>query len=302
MAARAISSATISFGLVSIPVKLYTATASQQVRFNMLHPDTSSRVKQQYIVPGTGEVVERKALVKGYEYSKGQYVVFTDEELQKLEAERSQSLDILEFVPLDTVDLIQVEKTYYLGPDKGGDKAYHLLSESMEATGKVAVGRWAAKGKEQLVLVRPYKQGLLLHQLFYANEVRAFEEVETGATFDFKDVEKDLARKLIDELTSNRFDPEKYRDEYADRVLAAVETKVAGKEIQVAHEVPKAQIIDLFEALKQSLEQAQGAPAPATDTSSTKDAAGTDTESELKARPPEKARRRKSTEKKKTGS
>ncbi|MEO8183418.1 MAG: Ku protein, partial [Deltaproteobacteria bacterium] len=186
MPARALSSATISFGLVAIPVKLFTATSSQQVSFNMLEPQTKSRVQQQYILPATGEVVNLGTLVKGYEYAKGQYVVFDDAELKALEAERSNSIDIVEFVPLSSVDLLSVEKSYYLGPDKGGDKAYHLLTEAMTHTKKVAVGRWAARGKEQLVLIRPYKTGLILHQMFYANEVRAFDEVDTGATFDFK--------------------------------------------------------------------------------------------------------------------
>src|SRR5688572_8383048 len=258
MPARAISSATISFGLVAIPVKLYTATSSQQVHFNMLHPETKTRVQQQYITPATGEVVERGSLVKGYEYARGQYVVFTDEELKALEAERSNSVDIVEFVPLSSVDLLSVEKTYYLGPDKGGDKAYQLLTESMKRTQKVAVGRWAARGKEQLVLLRPYKTGLLLHQMFYANEVRAFEEVDTGATFEFKEIELSLAEKLISELSVDAFKPDRYKDEYAERVLAAVDQKVKGEQIHVAPEVPRAQVIDLFEALKQSLEQAQG--------------------------------------------
>lgn len=306
MPARAISSATISFGLVSIPVKLFTATSPQQARFNMLHDDSKSRVKQQYIVPNTGEVVDRKSLVKGYEYAKGQYVVFTDEELKALEAKRSNSLDIVEFVPIQTVDLIQVEKTYYLGPDKGGDKAYRLLAESMRATDKVAVGRWAAKGKEQLVIVRPYKDGLLLHQMYYANEVRAFDEVETGATFEFSDVERELARKLIQELSVERFQPEKYSDAYAERVQAAVEQKVSGQQVVVAQELPKAQIIDLFEALKQSLSQAQGSGEPALEAAATgtdspkADAPSTDG---LTARPVKKAQaRKKSASKKKTGS
>jgi DNA end-binding protein Ku len=257
MPARAISSATISFGLVAIPVKLFTATSSQQVHFNMLHPETKTRVQQQYITPATGEVVNRSSLVKGYEYARGQYVVFTEEELKSLEAERSNSIDIVEFVPLSSVDLLQVEKTYYLGPDKGGDKAYRLLTESMQHTNKVAVGRWAARGKEQLVLLRPYKTGLVLHQMFYANEVRSFEEVDTGATFQFKDIELNLAEKLIAELSVDSFQPERYKDEYATRVLAAVDQKVAGEQVHVAQEVPRAQVIDLFEALKQSLENAQ---------------------------------------------
>jgi DNA end-binding protein Ku len=308
MPARAIASATISFGLVSIPVKLYTATSSEQVRFNMLHPETKSRVKQQYIDASTGEVVDRNVLVKGYEYGRDQYVIFTEDELKALETERSSSLDIVEFVPLESVDLLQVEKTYYLGPDKGGDKAYRLLTDSMVNTKKVAVGRWSARGKEQLVVVRPYKDGLLLHQMFYANEVRAFDEIDTGATFEFKPVERSLAEKLIDELSVDAFHPERYKDEYAERVLAAVEKKVAGEQIHVAQEAPKAQIIDLFEALKKSLNQVQGksdddagepaaTEAPAAEQATGKRAANSD-EEEVKPRPvkkavPRKARSRK---------
>ncbi|MET0409689.1 MAG: Ku protein [Polyangiaceae bacterium] len=260
MPARSVASATISFGLVSIPVKLFTATSSEQVRFNMLHPETKSRVKQQYLDASTGEVVDRNALVKGYEYGKDQYVIFTEEELKALEAERSSSLDIVEFVPLDSVDLLSVEKSYYLGPDKGGDKAYRLLRESMLRTAKVAVGRWAARGKEQLVVVRPYKDGLILHQMFYANEVRAFDEIDTGATIEFKPIEHELAERLIEQLSSDAFHPENYKDEYAARVEAAVQNKVLGEQVHVAQEAPKAQIIDLFEALKRSLSEAQSTP------------------------------------------
>jgi DNA end-binding protein Ku len=287
MAARAIASGTISFGLVSIPVKLFTATAAQQAHFNMLHEGTKGRVKQQYILPSTGEVVDRKQLVKGYEYSRGQFVVFSEDELKAVESKRSSTFDIVEFVPLDTVDLLQVEKSYYMGPDKGGDKAYKLLAESMRASGKVAVGRWAARGKDQLVLIRPYKDGLLLHQMFYANEVRAFEDVETGATFEFSELERELARKLIAELSVERFSPEKYRDEYTERLQAAVDKKVSGQEVHVAQEVPRAQIFDLFDALKQSLNQIQNKSA----------------DEEVKPRPVEKARKRGAADvEKKTGS
>jgi DNA end-binding protein Ku len=297
MAARAISSGTISFGLVSIPVKLFTATSAQQARFNMLHEGTKSRVKQQYIVPNTGEVVERKQLVKGYEYARGQYVIFSDQELKALEAKRSSSLDIVEFVPLESVDLIHVEKTYYLGPDKGGDKAYRLLAESMRDSKRVAVGRWAAKGKEQLVVIRPYRDGLMLHQMFYANEVRAFDEVDTGAIVEFSDTEQQLARMLIEQLSVPAFQPEKYKDEFADRVQAAVDQKVAGEEVHVAHEVPRAQIIDLFEALKQSLSDAQaGSAEKATGTESPKAEAPTD--DAVKLRPVGKAKPRKTAGKK----
>jgi DNA end-binding protein Ku len=261
MAARAIASGTISFGLVAIPIKLYTAASSDQVRFNMLHEKCGGRIKQQWFCPVDEEVVERQATVKGYEYARGQFVRFSDEELKQLEAERSNSLEIVEFVPLSTVDLVQVEKSYYLGPDKGGDKPYLLLSQCMAEQGVVAVGRWAARGKEQLVLIRPYGgEGLILHQLYYANEVRNFSEIDTGAKLGFSSIEKELAKKLIEQLTSDAFQPEKYADQYEQRVRAAVEQKVAGQEITVAPEAPRAQIIDLFEALKRSLAETEMRP------------------------------------------
>ena len=263
MPARAISSGTISFGLVSIPVKLFTAASSEQIRFNMLHKKCGSRIKQQLFCPVDDAIVERDDIVKGYEYSRGQFVQFTDDELKALEAEKSNSIEIVEFVPLASVDFVQVERSYYLGPDKGGDKAYKLLSQAMQNTGKVAVGRWAARGKEQLVLIRPYGDGgLIFHQLYYADEVRAFDEIDTGATFKFSAVEQDLAEKLIDQLSADVFRPDQYSDSYRDRVQAAVDQKVAGQEITLAPEEPKAQIIDLFEALKKSISATKEKPSP----------------------------------------
>jgi DNA end-binding protein Ku len=258
MAARAIASGTISFGLVAIPIKLYTAASSEQVRFNMLHDKCGGRIKQQWFCPVDEEIVERQATVKGYEYARGQFVRFSDEELKQLEAERSNSLEIVEFVPLSTVDFVQVEKSYYLGPDKGGDKPYKLLSQCMAEQGVVAVGRWAARGKEQLVLIRPYGDGgLILHQLYYASEVRSFSEIDTGAMLGFSEIEQELAKKLIAQLTSEKFQPESYQDQYELRVRAAVEQKVAGQEVTIAPEAPRAQIIDLFEALKRSLAETE---------------------------------------------
>jgi len=257
VAPRATSSGTVSFGLVSIPVKLYTAASSEQVSFNMLHKSCGTRVKMQFVCPTDNQVVERSDTVKGYEHARGQYVLFSDEELKALEAARDNSIEITEFVPLASVDFVQVEKSYYLGPDKGGDKAYRLLSAAMRGKDRVAVGRWSARGKEQLVLVRPYgEDGLILHQLYYANEVRAFNEIDTGAKLDFSEKELDLADRLIDQLTSEGFEADKYKDSFSEKVLAAVEQKVQGEEITVAPEAPKAQIIDLFEALKRSLETA----------------------------------------------
>jgi DNA end-binding protein Ku len=261
MPSRAIASGTVSFGLVSIPVKLFTAASSEQVSFNMLHKKCGGRVKQQYICPtDNNEVVDRKDMVKGYEHARGQYVLFTEEELKAFEAERSNAIEITEFVPLASVDFVHVEKSYYLGADKGGDKAYRLLSQAMTNKKVVAVGRWAARGKEQLVVLRPYQDGLILHQLFYANEVRSFEEVDPAAKVTLSDKEQDLAAKLIDQLTSPAFEAAKYHDTFSDKVRAAVEQKAAGQEITVAPEAPKAQIIDLFDALKRTLATAPAPP------------------------------------------
>lgn len=253
MPARSIGSGTISFGLVSIPIKVYTAASPKGVHFNMLHGKCGSRMKQQYVCPIDNEVVERKDMVRGYEHTKDTYVRFTEEELKTLETERTSQLELVEFVPATSVDLVSIEKTYFLGPDKGGDRAYALLSESMERAGRMAVGKFAQRGKENLVLVRPYKKGLVLHEVFYADEVRDFSEVETGGAFEFKPIERDLADMLIKQLAQDTFEPSRFKDEYATRVLAAVDAKVAGNEVTMSEEAPKAQIIDLLEALKRSV-------------------------------------------------
>jgi DNA end-binding protein Ku len=257
MPSRAIASGVISFGLVSIPVKLYTSASSEQVRFNMLDSRHGVRVKQQYYSPADNKVLDKSDIIKGYEYARDQFVTFTEEELKALEADRSNHIEIVEFVPIGTFDFVQIEKTYYLGADKGGDKAYRLLSSAMKQKDRVAVGRWGARGKEQLVLVRPYKEGLILHQLYYSNEVRSFEEADDTAKVSLSDKELDLAERLIDQLSEDQFSPAKYKDDYADRVRAVVDQKVAGKEVVMAAEAPRAQIIDLFEALKRSIADAK---------------------------------------------
>ncbi len=260
MAARSIGSGTISFGLVSIPIKLYTATSAKSVSFNMLHKACGSRLKQQLLCAAENVPVERTDVIKGFEYARDQYVKFTDEELKAMEAARTDQLELLEFVPADTVDFIFIEKTYYLGPDKGGERAYRLLSESLERAGRLAVGRFAQRGKDNLVLVRPYKKGLILHECYYADEVRSFDDVDTGGAFEFKPIELELADKLIQQLDRDKFEPERFRDTWADKVREAVEKKVAGEEVVAPPEAPKAQIIDLLEALKRSVAQVQEAP------------------------------------------
>lgn len=254
MPPHSIGSGTISFGLVSIPIKLYTAASSGGVSFNMLHAKCGNRIKQQHICPVCNEALDRGSLVKGYEFAKGQYVQFTDEELKSLEAEVSRTIDIAEFVPLPRVDPIYFEKTYYLGPDKGGEKAYRLLADAMAKTDRVALAKFVMRGKESLVLVRPAQGGLMLHTMYFADEVRNFGEIGKGESATIKEGELDLALRLIDELSSDEFRPEEYQDDYRLRVLDMVNLKVEGKEITaVATETPRAQVIDLMEALKESL-------------------------------------------------
>jgi len=257
MPARATSSGTLSFGLVSIPFKIYTAASADGVKFHQLHEKCGNRIKYQVYCPTDDEVVERSDLVKGYEYAKGQFVRFDADELKALEEEKTHNLEIIEFVPLDTVDFVFVEKSYYLGPDKGGHKAYRLLGEAMQETGRVALGHYVARGKSHLVVIRPYKNGLMMHQVFYSNEVRDFGDIDLGDDVSFKPAETKMARQLIEQLSTDRFEPDKFRDEFRARVLQAAEEKIAGHEITTTAEAPRAKVIDLFEALKASVEQSQ---------------------------------------------
>jgi DNA end-binding protein Ku len=257
MAARPISSATISFGLVSIPIQLYSSSEnSQKVRFNFLAPD-GARVKQQYVHSKTKDAVPRDQLIKGYQFAKDQYVTFTADELKALEAEATQSIDIVEFVPLDQVERAFIGKTYYLGPDKGGSKAYKLLGQAMQQTGWAALAKYAARGKQYLVLVRPVGDHLVMEQLHYAHEVRDMSEVPAGDG-DVTDAELKLAVQLIEQIASDAFEPGQYNDEVGQRMLGAIEKKIAdGAEIIAPpEEAPVTQVIDLMEALRASVEGA----------------------------------------------
>ncbi len=259
MAARATASGTISFGLVSIPIKVYPATRSKSVGFNMLHQTDRSRLKQQYLCATCGEVVPRSETVRGYEYARGQYVVLSEDELKGLQQKTDQSIEIEEFIPIEKVDPIHFERSYLLGPDKGGHKAYLLLRQAMMSTGKIALGRHSTRGRQQLVLIRPVADGLVLHGLFYADEVRDFGEVEMDRDIELKDAEVKLAEQLIDQLSNPKFEADKYEDTYRQLVHEAIDRKVAGQEV-VAMPVEEArdQIIDLVAALKQSLAEKRG--------------------------------------------
>ncbi len=254
MSARSIASATISFGLVSIPVKVYSSgESSSGVRFNMLHKKCGTRLKQQYICPRDEEVVERSDVVRGYEYSKGQWVLFSDEELKALQEKPTQSVEITEFLPTEKVDPIFFDKAYYLGPDRGGDRAYKLLAEALVESGRSAVAKYAARGKQYLVLVRPMGKALVMQQLRYADEIRPVSEVPLGDAA-VKPAELELALQIIEQAVTEQFKPEEYEDEVRKRMLKAIERKVEGQEITAEpSEEPRAHVIDLMEALKKSL-------------------------------------------------
>lgn len=249
-------SGTISFGLVAIPVKLYTTgDSSAGISFNQVHKKCGTRIQYRYYCPTDDELVERDEIAKGYEFAKGQFVLFDDDELKALNPPATNAVEIVEFVPLEKVDPIFFEKTYYLGPDKGGEKPYRLLAEAMKETGRAALARYAARGKDYLVLLRPFENGLVMQQLRYADEIRAFDEVPIGDA-EIKPAELNLALQLIDQIASDTFRPEEYKDEVRHKVMALIEKKVEGEDIVAApEEAPKAQIIDLMEALKKSLGQ-----------------------------------------------
>src|SRR5688572_6555099 len=254
MPARALSTATISFGLVSIPVKLYSAAESKAaLTFNQIHKKDGARVKQQLISSRTGEVVPREEIVKGYEFAKDQYVLFEAEELKSLEAVATHTIDITEFLKAEQVERRYLDKVYYLGTEKGGARAYRLLAQVLVDTGRVAIGKYAARGKQYLVMVRPMENGLVMEQLHYPDELRAFSEVPIEDA-DVKPAELKLATQLVEQAASDRFKPESYKDEVRERMLALIQRKVEGEDITLAPTAePEHKIIDIMEALKASL-------------------------------------------------
>ena len=263
-APRSIGSLTVSFGLVAIPVKLYSATqaAGGTISFNMLHKTCGSRLKQQYVCIKEDVVVDRDEIVKGYEFAKDQYVAFTPEEIKALEEVGTHAVEISEFVPMDSIDPVYYDKTYYLAPDKGASKPYALLTEALKESKRCAVGRWAARGKAYIVVLRPVEGILAMQQLRFAAEVRPAAEVEVPKT-EVKPAELKLAQQLIDSQQADMFDPTTYVDEVRGRVEAAIQKKVEGQEISISEApVPSTgKVIDLMEALRASLEKTEAARA-----------------------------------------
>jgi len=265
MAARSIASLSLSFGLVSIPVKLYSATeSSATVRFNMLAKD-GSRLKQQYVSEKDQSVVERAEMVKGYEFENDRFVIFSPEELKALQESPSHTIDIVAFIPDKAVDPIFYDKAYFLAPDKRGAKPYNLLMEAMRASGRCALAKWAWKGKQYVVQVRPAEDGIVLQQLLYADEVRSIGDLHVDLV-PVSEAELTLAKQIIEQISADSYDPTEFVDEEKQRILAAVERKIAGKEI-VTHEDHAAtpgggKVLDLMEALRASLGSSQRKGAP----------------------------------------
>jgi DNA end-binding protein Ku len=286
MPARSIASATISFGLVSVPVNLFSSSeSSASISFNMLHSKCGSRLKQQYICAGEGTVVEKDEVTKGYEFSKGQYVRFTSEEIKALDEKATNAIDIAEFVPLAAVDRIYLEKVYFLGAGKGGDRAYRLLVAALADTGRAALGQYSARGKQYLVLLRPMGNMLVMEQLHYAGELKSADEVPLPDVA-LKDAELALARQLIEQASVEEFRPENYHDTVRERVLEAIQQKVEGQDITAAPaEAPQTKIIDLMDALKASLAKR----GTAAEKKPVKTAAATSAEDEAPAKPRKKA-------------
>jgi DNA end-binding protein Ku len=256
MDARPFASGTIAFGLISIPVQMYsTSESAAGIQLNMMHRKCGSRLRQQYVCPVDNEVVGKDDIVRGYEHAKGQYVLFSEEELKAIQPEASNAIEIAEFLPLATVDPVYFEKSWYLGPDKGGDRPYRLLAEAMKETGRAALARYRARGKDQLVLLRSYETGLILQQLRYADELRSFSEVPVGDAAEVKASELDLAVQLIAQGATEEFHPEAYEDSQRRRLRELVDRKVGGEEIVAvaSKEAPQGEIIDLMSALKASL-------------------------------------------------
>jgi DNA end-binding protein Ku len=252
----------ISFGLVSVPVRLYAAAREQHVSFNQIHEPCGSRIKQQTVCPVCERVVERNELVKGYQVDRDSYVLVSGEELKTLEADSSEAMEIAQFVSLNEVDPIYFEASYYSAPEDPGKRAYGLLLQAMEKLNVAAIAKVTLHQREQIVLMRPYHQGIVLHTLYFPAEVREIAEYGKTETTNLQKPEMDLAEQFIRQLTA-QFEPEQYKDEYQQRVLDLIETKRAGQVVAGQPHKPKlAPVIDLMEALKKSIAERGATAAP----------------------------------------
>jgi DNA end-binding protein Ku len=251
----------LTFGLISIPVRMFAAARGERISFNQLHKVCHSRLRQPLFCPVCNRNVERSEIVKGYEYEKDQYVLFSDEELDKIEPASAHVMEILEFVKLDEMDPLYFDSSYYVSPEDAGVKAYQLLMKAMEESGYGAIAKLTMHQREHIVIIRPGSRGMTLHTMFYSNEIRAAEAVPTDKG-ELKDQEKKLAEQLIQSLAAS-WQPDKYRDQYQENLRGMIEAKLKGQEVTEVAQPHMAPVIDLMEALKKSLAEKRSAPPPA---------------------------------------
>jgi DNA end-binding protein Ku len=249
----------LTFGLISMPVRMFAAARGERISFNQLHNVCHSRLKQPLFCPVCNRNVERSEIVKGYEYEKDQYVLFSEEEIDKIEPPSAHVMEILEFVKLDEMDPLYFDASYYLAPEDAGLKAYQLLMKAMQESGYGAIAKLTMHQREHIVIIRPGDKIMTLHTMFYANEIRAAETVPTDKV-EIRDQEKKLAQQLIQSLAAP-FEPQKYRDQFQDNVRALIDAKLQGKEVTEVAQPHMAPVIDLMEALKKSLAEKPAAAA-----------------------------------------
>ena len=255
----------LTFGLISIPMRMSTAARGERISFNQLHKECHSRLKQPLFCPVCNRNVERSEIVKGYEHEKDQYVLFSEEELDKIEPPSARVMEILEFVKLDEMDPLYFDASYYVAPEDAGVKAYQLLMKAMQESGYGAIAKLTMHQREHIVIIRPGSKGMTLHTMFYSNEIRAAESISTDKV-ELKDQERKLAQQLIESLAAP-FDPQKYRDEYMENVKGMIAAKLKGQEVTQAAQPHMAPVIDLMEALKKSLAEKQAPAASSAATS-----------------------------------
>jgi DNA end-binding protein Ku len=262
MRLRAISRSTVSFGLVSIPVEVYPATSSKTVHFNLLHAKDDSRIQEKIFCVVENKEIPRSELVHGYQIHKGQYVAFSSEELKKLESGAGHEIEIVQFIPISEVDPVYFASSYLLGCGAGSDKAYFLLIAAMTRSDRAAIAKFVMRGKEHLVLIRPYQGLLMLHTTHYADEIRSPKAIDHAVKKSIGSSELKLAERLINDLSTSKFEPEQFEDTYRKKILLAVEQKEAGKNISLASAPRRGKVVDLMSALKDSLKVRNRAGSP----------------------------------------
>jgi DNA end-binding protein Ku len=256
--AHAIWSGSINFGLVTIPVKLFTAVRANDLSFNMLHAKDEGRIKYERVCSVDNKPVPWDEIVKGYEYEKGEYVVLTDDDFKKVNPEATQSVDILEFVELDKIDPIYFDKPYYLEPTKQGRHAYALLREALAKAGKVAIARVVIRTKEAIAAVKPEGHALVLELMHWADEIVSQSDLDFPSEIKLPEPEMKMAKMLIDSMSVEAFEPEKFTNAYHDELMALIEARVAGKELPAPKKAPsRAKVVNLMDVLQQSLEESK---------------------------------------------